>query len=152
MPAPHPLPTQRGIAPSLRPYIAQLSKRELLLTAESDLLEEAGIIVSRETWRRKEIRVNTKLVYQQRKFNLLREESEGYAKLTTLLHQSGAGRLTAETVPQVARDVLALIGFFDLDPNRVVSVLLGAWAEQAHNEAFLQLLAEFKCVGRLVVG
>ena len=136
----------------MRPYIAQLSKRELLLTAESDLLEEAGIIVSRETWRRKEIRVNTKLVYQQRKFNLLREESEGYAKLTTLLHQSGAGRLTAETVPQVARDVLALIGFFDLDPNRVVSVLLGAWAEQAHNEAFLQLLAEFKCVGRLVVG
>lgn len=38
-----------------------------MLTGESEFLEEAGIIVSRETWRRKEIRINTKLVYQQRK-------------------------------------------------------------------------------------
>ncbi|KAG8078870.1 hypothetical protein GUJ93_ZPchr0007g5218 [Zizania palustris] len=29
----------------------------------------------------KEVRVNTRLLYQQTKFNLLREESEGYAKL-----------------------------------------------------------------------
>ncbi|KAK1562872.1 hypothetical protein Q3G72_018316 [Acer saccharum] len=33
----------------------------------------------------KEVRVNTRLLYQQTKFNLLREESEGYAKLVTLL-------------------------------------------------------------------
>jgi THO complex subunit 2 len=29
----------------------------------------------------KEVRLNTRLLYQQTKFNLLREESEGYAKL-----------------------------------------------------------------------
>lgn len=28
-----------------------------------------------------QVRVNTRLLYQQTKFNLLREESEGYAKL-----------------------------------------------------------------------
>lgn len=34
-----------------------------------------------------QVRVNTRLLYQQTKFNLLREESEGYAKLvhTSLL-------------------------------------------------------------------
>lgn len=36
-----------------------------------------------------------------RRFNLLREESEGYAKLLSLLNQSGGGRLTADTVPVV---------------------------------------------------
>jgi THO complex subunit 2 len=38
----------------------------------------------------KEVRVNTRLLYQQTKFNLLREESEGYAKLVTLLCQVGS--------------------------------------------------------------
>lgn len=31
-----------------------------------------------------QVRVNTRLLYQQTKFNLLREESEGYAKLVTV--------------------------------------------------------------------
>lgn len=34
------------------------------------------------------MRVNTKVSYTQQKFNLLREESEGYAKLLTELAQS----------------------------------------------------------------
>ena len=37
------------------------------------------------------------------RFNLLREESEGYAKLATLLNQQGPGRLTADAVAPVVR-------------------------------------------------
>lgn len=37
------------------------------------------------------------------RFNLLREESEGYAKLATLLNQQAAGRLTPAAVPAVVR-------------------------------------------------
>lgn len=33
-----------------------------------------------------QVRVNTRLLYQQTKFNLLREESEGYAKLVWSFH------------------------------------------------------------------
>lgn len=153
-----------------------------MMTGEGEFLEEVGLVVSRDAWRRKEIRTNTKHVYQQRKwvsrgccqgmtswdwwgqggasnpgwgvpldftglrarpgthmacmrgtplspslyiislpqpspvmtgmplpipvrrhqskvcplprYNLLREESEGWAKLVTLLNQSGAGKVT----------------------------------------------------------
>ncbi len=35
------------------------------------------------------------------RFNLLREESEGYAKLATLVNQQASGRLTDATAPAV---------------------------------------------------
>jgi hypothetical protein len=48
------------------------------------------------------------------RFNLLREESEGYAKLATLLNQQGAGRLSAEgaaaTVKAMQREAGAAAG------------------------------------------
>ena len=37
------------------------------------------------------------------RFNLLREESEGWAKLATLLNQQAAGVLTPATAPAVVR-------------------------------------------------
>lgn len=43
-----------------------------------------------------------------------------------------------------AQDILALIGYFDLDPNRVVSAILSAWAEQPDSPHFMELLPHFK--------
>ena len=40
-------------------------------------------------WKKKEVRINTRLVYTQNKFNLLREESEGYSKLVVALAAFG---------------------------------------------------------------
>ena len=82
---------------------ALLPKRLLMETGEGDFLEWAGLVVSRDGWRKKEIRANTRHVYTQRKFNLLREESEGYAKLVTLLHQVGAGALQPQHVQATVR-------------------------------------------------
>jgi hypothetical protein len=54
------------------------------------------------------VRINTRLIYTQQRFNLLREESEGWAKLFTLLNASGAGKLTVEGA---AAAVGALAGY-----------------------------------------
>ncbi|KAK7836659.1 tho complex subunit 2, partial [Quercus suber] len=49
---------------------------------EEEFLWEAEMIkIKAQDLKNKEVRVNTRLLYQQTKFNLLREESEGYAKL-----------------------------------------------------------------------
>lgn len=59
--------------------------------ADKDLLAEMGTIVSQEAYQKVVVRVNTRLHYAQHKYNLLREESEGFAKLTALLLRFGSG-------------------------------------------------------------
>lgn len=119
-----------------------LSKRILMEVSEGDFLEWAGLIVNyRDGFRKKEIRSNTRHVYTQRKFNLLREESEGYSKLVTLLNQVGAGALTPGPCVDAAVDeIKSLIGYFALDPNRTCSLVLDAFTVQSHNDAFLELI------------
>ena len=45
----------------------QVSKVQLLECCESEFFEGCGLVVSRDQWRKKEIRSHTKHVYQQRK-------------------------------------------------------------------------------------
>lgn len=47
------------------------------------------------------------LSYKQQKFNLVREESEGYAKLVTELGQEISGHVTSE---RVLENIKSLIG------------------------------------------
>ncbi len=68
-------------------------------TADDDFLEAAGVVVSAAAWHRKGIRVNTKAVYTQQKFNLLREEGEGFAKLLAALNRFGGAALSPASVP-----------------------------------------------------
>ena len=68
--------------------------------------------------------MNTKLVYNQQKYNLLREESEGYAKVLTVLNNFGATALSERSTPDVVVALQSLIGCFDLDPNRVFDLVL----------------------------
>ena len=51
------------------------------------------------------IRFNTKVCYTQNKYNLIREDSEGYAKLVACLNHSGEGALTEATVPAMFREI-----------------------------------------------
>ena len=50
-------------------------------------------------------------VVLQRKFNLLREESEGYAKMITLLSRSGPSGLSEATADATVRAALAHASF-----------------------------------------
>ena len=61
----------------------------LIERCEGEFLEECGLIPSAMGWKKKEVRINTRLVYTQNKFNLLREESEGYSKLVVALAAFG---------------------------------------------------------------
>ncbi|KAG8382675.1 hypothetical protein BUALT_Bualt05G0101900 [Buddleja alternifolia] len=110
---------------------------------EEEFLWESELIKIRAAdLKSKEVRVNTRLLYQQTKFNLLREESEGYAKLVTLLCQVpevSTRNASAATVGIIK----SLIGHFDLDPNRVFDIVLECFELQLDNSVFLDLIPIF---------
>uniref|UniRef100_A0A453GAP2 THO complex subunit 2 N-terminal domain-containing protein n=1 Tax=Aegilops tauschii subsp. strangulata TaxID=200361 RepID=A0A453GAP2_AEGTS len=91
----------------------------------------------------KEVRVNTRLLYQQTKFNLLREESEGYAKLVTLLCQVGSDLACQNASSATISIIKSLIGHFDLDPNRVFDIVLECFELYPDNSIFYQLIPLF---------
>lgn len=70
-------------------------------------------------------RMRTRLWFTQTRFNLFREESEGYAKVMALMWETVA---TPENVDPTAvvEALLALIGQFSLDTNRVIELVLSA--------------------------
>lgn len=110
---------------------------------EEEFLWEAEMIKIRAAdLKSKEVRVNTRLLYQQTKFNLLREESEGYAKLVTLLCQVPKSS-TKNAAAAVVGIIKSLIGHFDLDPNRVFDIVLECFELQPDNHVFLELIPIF---------
>ncbi|KAK6037406.1 hypothetical protein COOONC_25089 [Cooperia oncophora] len=87
------------------------------------------------------VRLKTRLYYKQAKYNLLREESEGYAKLITELMDAGGG-LPAKTM---MTRVLCLIGQFNLDPNRVIDIALECYeCCVSQKDFYISLLKEIK--------
>ena len=69
--------------------------------------------------RKKIIKENTNQIYRQRKFNLFREESEGFAKLLRSLCKNPVGENGNEQIK-------GLIGLFELDPIRVADTVFGS--------------------------
>ncbi|RKP18420.1 hypothetical protein ROZALSC1DRAFT_29898, partial [Rozella allomycis CSF55] len=110
---------------------------------EPGLLEAAGIIPSATMFSRRIVRINTQKVYRQTKFNLLREESEGFAKLAVCLFEGA-------DVDDTLGKVLELIGYFDLDISRVVDVIFDVWMENGRWEFYVGLLKRLS-VGDVMV-
>lgn len=78
--------------------------------------------------------------YKQRKYNLFREESEGYSKLITELNSDNMD-------PKVMLEIIkSLIGCFNLDPNRVLDIILDSFEHHTNNKAehfFIPLLRDY---------
>ncbi|KAJ7283481.1 transcription factor/nuclear export subunit protein 2-domain-containing protein [Mycena rebaudengoi] len=123
---------------------------------DSAILGSVGLISDKTTLDKKEIRTRTGLFYKQNKFNLLREQSEGYSKLTAELtsslgpaHSSATGQPTEsyssieDRARPVWEKVISLIGYFDLDPNRALDVILDVLSVHlvTHYSFFLALLS-----------
>jgi THO complex subunit 2 len=110
---------------------------------DMDTLELAGLIPSKSNYNQKYVKTKTKLFYKQQKFNLYREESEGYSKLISELgHESLIG------VPpnKVLDSIKSLIGRFSLDPNRVLDVILQVFECHLQDKAFfVSLLKLYPC-------
>jgi THO complex subunit 2 len=94
--------------------------------------------------------------YKQNKFNLLREQSEGYSKLVTEVtsalpapHSPATGfpleppSVVLERVQPIWKRIVSLIGYFDLDPNRALDVILDLFSAYltTHWSFFLVLLS-----------
>jgi len=80
-------------------------------------LDAAGLVSEEELLKRLRIH-NTQINYKQQKYNLLQEESEGYAKLIVFL-SAGSG-----TFMEQLTTMRQLIGTFELDPSRVMDLAI----------------------------
>lgn len=79
--------------------------------------------------------------YKQRRFNLFREESEGYAKLITELNQDMNDAITVDSILELVK---SLIGCFNLDPNRVLDIILESFETRPeHSDIFIPLLKTY---------
>ncbi|KAL2165083.1 hypothetical protein VTH06DRAFT_379 [Thermothelomyces fergusii] len=117
------------LRPQLRDFMVAsgVSPALMRLVLDPPILQHLDLI--RDTFVRMGIRQSTNLLYRQANYNLLREESEGFAKLVTELFTiSGAEPPTAEVVQTTFNKVMSLIGTFDLHPGRVLDVILDIFA------------------------
>ncbi|KAG8176346.1 hypothetical protein JTE90_003307 [Oedothorax gibbosus] len=86
-----------------------------------ETLGDAGIMKMLRNIQTKFIKTKTRLFYKQQKYNLYREEIEGYAKLIVELDPKPGEEPNVEYALEVMQ---SLIGCFNLDPNRVLDVIL----------------------------
>lgn len=115
--------------PGLGEMIAATGVDQQLLRQELDIpmLQELDLV--RSTFERVRTRKTTNALYRQANFNLLREESEGYAKLITeYFNTAQEASSRRDEDPYMAEDafqrVKALVGAFDLDVGRVLDITL----------------------------
>ncbi|KAJ3060096.1 THO complex subunit 2, partial [Podochytrium sp. JEL0797] len=147
-------------------FVPQLMLKERL---EPEFLEKIALLQNAKLFQRKTVRINTTLTYKQQKFNLLREESEGFAMLETYLQTSLPPAFPAfwattthnqsppldhaqvqllythhvqTKVKSVLENVTSLIGYFDLNPNKVLDVILDVFVANVvdHWSFFVELL------------
>lgn len=105
---------------------------------DAEFLEAIGLVQSQQSWTKKLIRVNTQMLYKQQKYNLLREESEGYSKIITVVQEACLKTKiqTESEMVSLLDTIQSLIGYFDLDPNRTLEILLGVFIENLSSYRF----------------
>ncbi|KDN40871.1 hypothetical protein K437DRAFT_258489 [Tilletiaria anomala UBC 951] len=131
---------------------------------DDELLQAAKLIDNAMDFKRKEARVKTNILYRQQKFNLLREENEGFSKALevilggmgppvtasieqssgkVLVHEQEREPIRKKRAAKIWRNLLALIGYFDLEPNRVLDLILDLFITNVnrHYPFFLSLIA-----------
>ncbi|XP_017152639.1 THO complex subunit 2 isoform X1 [Drosophila miranda] len=114
---------------------------------EIDTLQEVGIVKNKGFYS-KFIKVKTKLYYKQRRFNLFREESEGFAKLITELNQDFEESTTPESIMDIIK---SLIGCFNLDPNRVLDIIIESFETRPDRwQLFIPLLRSYMPTGAII--
>ncbi|XP_023610466.1 THO complex subunit 2-like [Myotis lucifugus] len=108
---------------------------------DPETLESLGLIKQSQQFNQRSVKIKTKLFYKQQKFNLLREENEGYAKLIAELGQDLSGNITSDLILE---NIKSLIGCFNLDPNRVLDVILEVFeCRPEYNDFFISLLESY---------
>ncbi|KAJ7405439.1 THO complex 2 [Willisornis vidua] len=108
---------------------------------DPETLESLGLIKQSQQFNQKSVKIKTKLFYKQQKFNLLREENEGYAKLIAELGQDLSGNMTSDLILE---NIKSLIGCFNLDPNRVLDIILEVYeCRPEYDDFFVPLIESY---------
>lgn len=116
----------------------EIRKSRLLLFLDPQVSMELGVTDS--MFEKRIIRTNTNMLYKQKRFNLLREESEGYSKLIVEVHQAMSSPANPSKAAGIAKTIESLIGYFDLDPLRSLDIILDVAAANLAENADLFLL------------
>ncbi|CAN0009641.1 unnamed protein product, partial [Ectocarpus fasciculatus] len=127
-------------------------ERLLLVLLSEEVLEGSDIVAAPTLVRGKKatplarsiLKKGTDIGYKQHRFNLQREETEGFAKLLVLLagvRDSGDGKGNAGADSE--ENMRRLIGYFDLDPNRSLDLTLDALESDPANLGLLRLVGNF---------
>lgn len=125
------------IVRELESFISDKLLKERL---EIDTLQDVGTLKNKNFYT-KFIKIKTKLYYKQRKFNLFREESEGYAKLIVELNQEISEDMEWKTLLEI---IQSLIGCFNLDPNRALDIILESFEARPHlDQLFIPLIKNY---------
>lgn len=118
-----------------------IEKSRLLLLLDEQTLLDLGL--TNAMFGRKIVRANTTKFYKQKRFNLLREQTEGYSKLIVEIYRAAYKKSnTDETIDNTASTIVSLIGYFDLDPVKSLDVFLDLTSSNlvAHSRFFIQVL------------
>ncbi|KAI7358386.1 hypothetical protein D0862_00421 [Hortaea werneckii] len=115
--------------PALAQLVAATNIDPELIRQDLDtaMLQNLGLV--RNIFQKMRARKTTNMLYRQANYNLLREETEGYAKLLTeyfnIAEEASGNREVSDEMAQDAfQRVKALVGAFDLDPGRVLDITL----------------------------
>lgn len=105
-----------------------------------DTSTQLGIIPDKKQFMVSYNRLRTKLYFKQKKYNLLREENKGFAKILVELF-----RLDETNLENVLSTVIEIIGQYRVDPNRVLDLVLDALEYEKHkdNDIFIKFLSSF---------
>uniref|UniRef100_A0A452VJW3 THO complex subunit 2 n=1 Tax=Ursus maritimus TaxID=29073 RepID=A0A452VJW3_URSMA len=102
-----------------------------MASLDPETLESLGLIKQSQQFNQKSVKIKTKLL----------EENEGYAKLIAELGQDLSGNITSDLILE---NIKSLIGCFNLDPNRVLDVILEVFeCRPEHDDFFISLLESY---------
>jgi THO complex subunit 2 len=129
---------------------AIVSEHLLRVRMELSTAESLQLLPSAEKIIRKTSLYTTKINLQQNKFNLLREESEGFSKVAVEILEGAA--LCTANVSTLSDNIKSAIASFNLDPNRVLDLMLDALESNLQTPsgnddavaALMQLISRFK--------
>ena len=118
-----------------------INTNELKEELEENTLEFSNIENDMKSFKKKITIMNTKMFFEQKKYNLLREESEGFSKLINLLFDFGEIELNnaKNYTNKIIEKLISLIGFFDLEPTRVLDIVLEAFKYNSENTNFIKI-------------
>lgn len=108
---------------------------------EFDTLAQLGFVRDKKIPTTSYNRLRTRLYFKQKKYNLFREENEGYAKIITEF-----ARLKPDNKENVLETITSIIGAYSVDPNRVLDLLLEVFEYNAirdESDVYVDFINDF---------